>query len=105
VDDPKLNTIGKPSGVQNVKGRKKGKRFINEDTSTLLAIVAEVAEKNDGDIKSKLQKARDMEIIREAKMRENEARAESKKARMEEQGKELLKNKKRKNRKDDDDDI
>jgi hypothetical protein len=32
VDDPKLNTIGTPSGVQNVKGRKKGKRFINEDT-------------------------------------------------------------------------
>ena len=31
MEKPLLNTIGTPSGVQKVKGKKKGKRFVNED--------------------------------------------------------------------------
>lgn len=27
-----LNTIGTPSGVQKAKGKKKGKKFVHEDT-------------------------------------------------------------------------
>jgi hypothetical protein len=30
-----LNTIGTPSGVQRVKGQKKGKKFVNENTVCL----------------------------------------------------------------------
>jgi len=66
-----------------------------------LAIVAEVTEKNEGDIKSKLQRARELETIREVRHKENEAKTESKKARMEEKGKELLRNKKRKSKNED----
>jgi len=101
VEKPLLNTIGTPSGIEKAKGKKKGKKFINEDKNTLLAIVAEVNEKTDGAIKSKLQRAREMETIRQAKQRENEAKTESKKARMEEKGKEILRKQKRKGRDDD----
>jgi hypothetical protein len=32
VEEPQLNTIGTPSSIQKVKGKKKGKKFVKDDT-------------------------------------------------------------------------
>jgi hypothetical protein len=39
VEKPLLNTIGTPSGIEKAKGKKKGKKFINEDAVTLWCVV------------------------------------------------------------------
>ncbi|KAE8353555.1 hypothetical protein BDV28DRAFT_105542 [Aspergillus coremiiformis] len=82
LDLPKLNTIT-PVGVVKPKGKKKGKVFVDdqEGMATILAIVN--AEK-EGQIESKMQKARQLEEIREAKRKEAEARHAQKKNKLEE---------------------
>jgi hypothetical protein len=36
VERPALNTIGEPSGIQKLKGKKRGKKFVHEDSVTHL---------------------------------------------------------------------
>ncbi|KAF6819759.1 60s ribosomal subunit assembly export protein loc1 [Colletotrichum sojae] len=93
LDIPKLNTIV-PAGVQKPKGKKKGKVFVDdrESMNTILAIVQ--AEK-EGQIESKMLKARQMEEIREARRVEAEKKEEEKKSRLEDTKDALRKKRKR----------
>lgn len=92
---PQLNGI-RPAGVQKPPNAKKGKVFVDdkEQMNTILAIV--MAEK-EGNIESKMMRARQLEEVREARKLEAEKRAESKKAGLEEKKKEI-KDKKRNRR-------
>ncbi|KAI1420633.1 hypothetical protein F5Y12DRAFT_106215 [Xylaria sp. FL1777] len=98
---PQLNMIT-PVGVTKPKGKKKGKVFVDdkESMSTILAIVQ--AEK-DGQIESKMIKARQMEEIREARRVEAEKKDAEKKARLDET-KESLRKKRKRNKTSGDDD-
>ncbi|TRX96142.1 hypothetical protein FHL15_002866 [Xylaria flabelliformis] len=101
---PQLNMIT-PVGVTKPKGKKKGKVFVDdkESMSTILAIVQ--AEK-DGQIESKMIKARQMEEIREARRVEAETKEAEKKAKLDETKESLRKKRKRnKTNRDDDDDV
>ncbi|KAI1735076.1 hypothetical protein F4680DRAFT_436381 [Xylaria scruposa] len=101
---PQLNMIT-PVGVTKPKGKKKGKVFVDdkESMSTILAIVQ--AEK-DGQIESKMIKARQMEEIREARRVEAEKKEADKKAKLDETKESLRKKRKRnKTAVDDDKDI
>ncbi|KAL0943920.1 60S ribosomal subunit assembly/export protein loc-1 [Colletotrichum truncatum] len=93
LDIPKLNTIV-PAGVQKPKGKKKGKVFVDdrESMNTILAIVQ--AEK-EGQIESKMIKARQMEQIREARRIEAEKKEEEKKSKLEDTKDALRKKRKR----------
>ncbi|KAK0635525.1 60S ribosomal subunit assembly/export protein loc-1 [Bombardia bombarda] len=79
---PELNMIT-PVGVEKPKGKKKGKVFVDdrESMSTILAIVQ--AEK-EGQIESKMIKARQMEEIREARKAEEEKKYQERKEKLEE---------------------
>lgn len=92
---PQLNGI-RPAGIQKPPNTKRGKIFVDdkEQMNTILAIV--MAEK-EGNIESKMMRARQLEEVREARKLEAEKRAQSKKAGLEEKKKEI-KNKKRKRR-------
>ncbi|KAK4173001.1 hypothetical protein QBC36DRAFT_336716 [Triangularia setosa] len=102
---PELNMIT-PVGVTKPKGKKKGKVFVDdrESMSTILAIVQ--AEK-EGQIESKLIKARQMEEIREARKAEAEKKEQERKAKLDET-KELMRKKRKrsdeKNKKEDEED-
>lgn len=74
---PLLNTVAKPAAVQ--KRRKKGKVFV-EDQSVLLGILAEVNEAKEGQIRSKLERVKDLEEVRERKRVEMEKKERSKAA-------------------------
>ena len=91
---PKLNGIV-PAGIQKPKGKKKGKVFVDDRESTLTIMAMVMAEK-DGQIESKMMKARQLEEIREARAKEAEARQEQKKARLEETKDSLRRRRKRK---------
>ncbi|KAJ9361537.1 hypothetical protein DTO027B9_698 [Paecilomyces variotii] len=93
LDLPALNTIT-PVGVVKPKGKKKGKTFV-DDQESMMTILAMVNAEKEGQIESKLMKARQMEEIREAKRKEAEARHEQKKSKLEET-KDSLRRKKRK---------
>ncbi|KAJ5663668.1 hypothetical protein N7507_004399 [Penicillium longicatenatum] len=69
---PKLNTIT-PVGVVKPKGKKKGKTFV-DDQEGMMTILAMVNAEKDGQIESKMIKARKLEEIREARQKEMEAR-------------------------------
>ncbi|ORY71240.1 uncharacterized protein BCR38DRAFT_416266 [Pseudomassariella vexata] len=75
---PQLNMVT-PVGVEKPKGKKKGKVFVDdrESMNTILAIVQ--ADK-EGEIESKMIKARQMEEIREARRVEAEAKDQERKA-------------------------
>lgn len=77
---PVLNTVAKPAAVQ--KKRKKGKVFV-EDQSALLGILAEVNDAKEGQIRSKLERVKDLEEVRERKRVEMEKKERSKAALME----------------------
>ncbi|KAI0205374.1 hypothetical protein F4808DRAFT_456362 [Astrocystis sublimbata] len=98
---PQLNMIT-PVGVTKPKGTKKGKVFVDdkESMSTILAIVQ--ADK-DGQIESKMIKARQMEDIREARRVEAEAKEAEKKAKLDET-KDSLRKKRKRNKAHGDDD-
>ncbi|ODQ51846.1 hypothetical protein SAICODRAFT_8435 [Saitoella complicata NRRL Y-17804] len=89
---PKLNGIA-PAGIVKPKGKKKGKTFV-EDTSSLLSILADVNDKSDTTIRSKLQRARDLEVIRQAK-RAEQAKKEAEKTKKLEDAKGKIKRGKR----------
>ncbi|KAL9097746.1 MAG: hypothetical protein Q9165_000072 [Trypethelium subeluteriae] len=91
---PKLNMIT-PAGVQKPKGKKKGKVFV-DDKESMMTILAMVNAEKEGQIESKLMKARQMEEIREARRKEAEARQEEKRSKLEETKDSIKRRRKRK---------
>ncbi|TLS30386.1 hypothetical protein PpBr36_02440 [Pyricularia pennisetigena] len=93
---PKLNMIT-PVGVEKPKGKKKGKVFVDdpESINTILAIVQ--AEK-EGQIESKIMKARQMEEIREARRIEAEKKEAERQAKLEDTKNSLRKKRSRNNK-------
>ncbi|KHO01463.1 60S ribosomal subunit assembly/export protein loc1 [Metarhizium album ARSEF 1941] len=91
---PALNMVT-PVGVLRPKGKKKGKVFVDDEESmgTIMAIVQ--AEKN-GEIESKMIKARQMEEIREARRLEAEKKEQEKKTKLEDAKDSLRKKRKKK---------
>lgn len=87
---PALNMIT-PAGVQKPKG-KKGKIFV-DDRESMMTILAMVNAEKEGQIESKIMKARKMEEIREARRKEAEARHEKKNEKLEETKKSFKKKK------------
>ena len=67
---PLLNSI-KPAGIQKPNGMKKGKTFV-DDKESMMAILAMVQAEKEGNIESKMLRARHMEEIREARKAEAE---------------------------------
>ncbi|EPE02953.1 60s ribosomal subunit assembly export protein loc1 [Ophiostoma piceae UAMH 11346] len=93
LDIPKLNTIT-PIGVQKPKGKKKGKIFV-DDKESMTTILAMVQAEKDGQIESKIMKARQMEEIRQARAAEAEKKDEERKSKMEDKKASLRKKRKR----------
>lgn len=77
---PTLNMIT-PAGVQKPKGKKKGKVFV-DDQESMMTILAIVNADKEGQIESKMMKARQMEEIREARRKEAEVRQAEKKSKL-----------------------
>jgi 60S ribosomal subunit assembly/export protein LOC1 len=92
---PQLNGI-RPAGVQKPPNAKKGKKFV-DDKEQMNAIMAIVMAEKEGNIESKMMRARQLEEVREARRLEAEKRAESKKAGLEDR-KQAIKDNKRKRR-------
>ncbi|RMJ21538.1 hypothetical protein PHISP_07596 [Aspergillus sp. HF37] len=97
LDLPKLNMIT-PAGVVKPRGKKKGKTFV-DDQDGMATILAMVNADKEGQIESKMMKARQLEEIRDAKRREAEARQTQKKSKLDE-AKDSIRNK-RKHKSDD----
>jgi len=102
LDLPKLNMIT-PAGVVKPKGRKKGKKFVDDAVRTpflpmgffewmmdancglqegMMTIMAMVNADKEGQIESKMMKARQLEEIRQARIKEQEARQAQKKSKL-----------------------
>ncbi|ROT39191.1 hypothetical protein SODALDRAFT_332614 [Sodiomyces alkalinus F11] len=90
---PKLNKIT-PVGVQKPRGKKKGKVFV-DDRESMTTILAMVQAEKEGQIESKIMKARQLEEIREARKLEAEKKEEEKKSKLEEVKDNLRKKRKR----------
>jgi len=97
---PALNMIT-PVGVQKPRGKKKGKIFV-DDREGMMTILALVNAEKEGQIESKMIKARQMEEIREARRIEAEKRRDSKKEKLEDVKKSLKKRKRVKEKGDGD---
>ncbi|KAG9232469.1 putative 60S ribosomal subunit assembly/export protein LOC1 [Amylocarpus encephaloides] len=93
LDIPALNMIT-PVGVEKPKGGKKGKVFV-DDRESMLTILAMVHADKEGQIESKMMKARQMEAIRDARKAEAEKRVEERKDRLDEAKEGLRKKRKR----------
>ncbi|KAL0260402.1 60S ribosomal subunit assembly/export protein [Diplodia seriata] len=91
---PTLNMIT-PAGVQKPKGKKKGKVFV-DDQESMMTILAMVNAEKEGQIESKMMKARQMEEIREARKKEAEVRSDKKREKLEETKDSLRKKRKSK---------
>ncbi|BFZ55073.1 60S ribosomal subunit assembly/export protein [Savitreella phatthalungensis] len=78
--DP-LNTVAKPVAI--IKRGKKGKVFVDDAPGQLLGILAEVNDKQEGVIRSKLQRVKDLEAVREAKAKEIERKDKQKEEQLE----------------------
>ncbi|KAJ9622448.1 60S ribosomal subunit assembly/export protein [Taxawa tesnikishii (nom. ined.)] len=78
---PTLNSI-KPAGVQKPRGVKKGKTFV-DDKESMMTILAMVQAEKEGNIESKMMRARQMEEIREARRAEAEKREQGRKEKLE----------------------
>lgn len=91
---PELNGI-RPEGVTKPPNMKKGKKFVDDDEG-MNAIMALVMAEKEGNIESKMQKARHLEELREAKKAEAEKRAKSKKESFEGRKQIIAENEKRK---------
>ncbi|KAG5935217.1 hypothetical protein E4U60_003290 [Claviceps pazoutovae] len=100
---PALNMVT-PVGVVKPKGKKKGKIFV-DDTESMSTIMAMVQAEKDGEIESKMIKARKMEEIREARKVEAQKKDEEKKSRLEDTKDSLRKKRKRKSAAGGDDDT
>ncbi|KAG6009673.1 hypothetical protein E4U21_001737 [Claviceps maximensis] len=92
---PALNMVT-PVGVVKPRGKKKGKIFV-DDTESMSTILAIVQAEKDGEIESKMIKARKMEEIREARKVEAQKKEEEKKSRLEDTKDSLRKKRKRRN--------
>ncbi|KAK5109236.1 hypothetical protein LTR62_007218 [Meristemomyces frigidus] len=79
---PLLNGI-RPAGIQKPPNAKKGKKFV-DDKEQMNAILAIVMAEKEGNIESKMMRARQLEEVREARRLEAEKRVESKKASLDE---------------------
>lgn len=79
---PELNGI-RPAGITKAPNAKKGKNFV-DDKEGMNAILAMVMAEKEGNIESKMMRARQLEEVREARKAEMEKRATSKKAGLEE---------------------
>ncbi|CAF9916848.1 MAG: hypothetical protein GOMPHAMPRED_001121 [Gomphillus americanus] len=79
---PQLNMIT-PVGVQKPRGKKKGKVFV-DDAESMMTILALVNAEKEGQIESKMVRARQMEEIREARRKEQEKREMARKEKLEE---------------------
>ncbi|KAI1126051.1 hypothetical protein F5Y10DRAFT_245759 [Nemania abortiva] len=90
---PQLNMIT-PVGVTKPTGKKKGKVFV-DDKESMSSILAMVQAEKEGQIESKMIKARQMEEIREARRVEAEKKEADKKARLDETKESLRKKRKR----------
>ncbi|KAJ8123248.1 hypothetical protein ONZ43_g754 [Nemania bipapillata] len=90
---PQLNMIT-PVGVTKPKGKKKGKVFV-DDKESMSTILAMVQAEKDGQIESKMIKARQMEEVREARRVEAEKKEAERKARLDETKDSLRKKRKR----------
>ncbi|KUI52684.1 60S ribosomal subunit assembly/export protein LOC1 [Cytospora mali] len=93
LDIPELNTVT-PIGVQKPKGQKKGKVFV-DDRESMNTILAMVQAEKEGQIESKMMKARHMEAIREARKIEAEKKQEERRAKLDETKDSLRKKRKR----------
>ncbi|KAI8964021.1 60S ribosomal subunit assembly/export protein loc-1 [Daldinia sp. FL1419] len=101
---PELNMIT-PVGVTKPKGKKKGKVFV-DDKESMNTILAMVQADKEGEIESKMIKARQMEEIREARRIEAEKKEEEKKAKLDETKDSLRRKRKRtKQSNENDDDV
>ncbi|EEH41259.2 hypothetical protein PAAG_03545 [Paracoccidioides lutzii Pb01] len=80
LDLPQLNMIT-PVGVTKPKGVKKGKFFV-DDQESMMTLLAMVNAEKEGQIESKMMKARQLEEIREARRKEAEARQAAKKEKL-----------------------
>ncbi|TGJ86034.1 hypothetical protein E0Z10_g2785 [Xylaria hypoxylon] len=101
LDIPQLNMIT-PVGVTKPKGKKKGKVFV-DDKESMSTILAMVQADKEGQIESKMIKARQMEEIREARRVEAEKKEEERQARLDET-KDSLRKKRKRNKPFGDDD-
>ena len=72
-----------PVGVQKPRGKKKGKVFV-DDAESMMTILALVNAEKEGQIESKMVRARQMEEIREARRKEQEKREMARKEKLEE---------------------
>ncbi|KAI0166895.1 hypothetical protein GGR52DRAFT_574860 [Hypoxylon sp. FL1284] len=99
---PELNMVT-PIGVTKPKGKKKGKVFV-DDKESMSTILAMVQADKEGEIESKMIKARQMEEIREARRAEAEKKEEEKKAKLDETKESLRRKRKRTQKPDDGDD-
>lgn len=79
---PDLNMIT-PAGVTKPQGKKKGKIFV-DDKESMMTILALVNAEKEGQIESKMIKARQLEEIREARRKEAELRHDKKGEKFEE---------------------
>ncbi|KAF7904398.1 hypothetical protein EAF00_001732 [Botryotinia globosa] len=95
---PALNMIT-PVGVEKPKGKKKGKVFV-DDRESMMTILAMVNADKDGQIESKMMRARQMEEIREARKAEHERKQQLQKEKLSEMKQGL---RKKRNRGGDDD--
>jgi len=77
---PTLNAI-RPAGIQKPNGVKKGKTFV-DDKESLMTILAMVQAEKEGNIESKMIRARQMEEIREARKAEAEKREAGRKEKL-----------------------
>ncbi|WYZ38804.1 hypothetical protein EsH8_III_000718 [Colletotrichum jinshuiense] len=102
LDIPKLNMIT-PVGVQKPKGKKKGKIFV-DDRESMNTILAMVQAQKEGQIESKMMKARQMEEIREARRVEAEAKDEERKSKLEDT-KDSLRKKRKRSRPENEDNV
>lgn len=86
----KLNTSIDPEGVKRARG-KKGKIFADKDA--MMRILYTVTEQVDNRNASKLEKARQLEAIRESKRKDMEAKDKEKSEKLEKKKKEIKSNK------------
>ncbi|KAE9964996.1 hypothetical protein BLS_007922 [Venturia inaequalis] len=91
---PTLNAIT-PAGVLKPQGKKKGKIFV-DDRESQMTILAMVAAEQEGQVESKMMKARQMEEIREARRKEAEARQAERKGAFEDVKNEVRRGKNKK---------
>jgi 60S ribosomal subunit assembly/export protein LOC1 len=77
---PTLNAI-RPAGIQKPNGVKKGKTFV-DDKESLMTILAMVQAEKEGNIESKMIRARQMEVIREARKAEADKREAGRKEKL-----------------------